>query len=166
MRSESTNEINEIDIEILSLLEKRARLVVEGAKSGGATNSNEKKKWKSLLEKECKERIMRDIASLCDALVRQKRVAFLGPLFSYTHLALREYFGLGVEAVAVGTIQSVFEEVAAGQCDFGVVPVENSTDGRIVDALETFTRTNLQICGEMIIPIHHSLMGKCTRSEI
>ena len=60
----------------------------------------------------------------------------------------------------------MFEEVNRGHCDYGLVPIENSTDGRIADTLDMFTRLPVQICGEVNFPIHHCLLGMCQRSEV
>ena len=60
----------------------------------------------------------------------------------------------------------MFQEVESGAADFGVVPIENSTDGRIVDTLDMFTRLPLRICGEVQLSVHHNLLAKCGRSEI
>ena len=75
-------------------------------------------------------------------------------------------FGESVEPVPVGSISAVFEEVNGGQSNFGVVPVENSTDGRIADTLDMFTRLRVRICGEVPLRIHHSLLGVGPRSSI
>jgi len=68
--------------------------------------------------------------------------------------------------VPVNTIGAVFEEVNRGNTEFGVVPIENSTDGRVVDTLDMFTRLPLRICGEVLIAIHHNLLARCERSQI
>jgi chorismate mutase/prephenate dehydratase len=87
-------------------------------------------------------------------------------MYSYSHLAAIHRFGRSVEFVPVGTIPAVFEEVNAGQSDFGMVPVENSTDGRIADTLDMFTRLPVRICGQVEMQIHHTLLGKCPRTEV
>jgi chorismate mutase/prephenate dehydratase len=98
--------------------------------------------------------------------VKTTRVAYLGPAYSYTHIAALERFGESADLVPVSTIAAVFEEVNRGQADYGIVPIENSTDGRIVDTLDMFTRLPLRICGEVQIAIHHNLLSRCPRSEI
>ena len=109
---------------------------------------------------------MREIYSGCRSLIHQPRVTFLGPLYSFSHLAAIHHFGQSVEAVPVGTIAAVFEEVHRKQSDFGLVPVENSTDGRVADTLEMFARMRVRICGEIELRIHHTLLGKCLRTEV
>ena len=101
------------------------------------------------------------------ALQKVLKVAYLGPEYSYSHLAAIERFGQAVEFLGVSNIAAVFEEVERGHVDFGVVPVENSTDGRIADTLEMFLRMpHLVICAEVRLQIHHNLMAKCEPQEI
>lgn len=110
--------------------------------------------------------VFRELISACRALVKPLRVAFLGPQYSYSHLAAIHRFGQQVEYVAVGTIAAVFEEVIRGHCQFGLVPLENSTDGRIADTLDMFIRTPIRICGQVELEIHHALLAKSPRSDI
>ena len=90
----------------------------------------------------------------------------MGPMYSYSHLAAIHRFGQSVEFVPVATIAAVFEDVDRGHSDFGMVPVENSTDGRIADTLDMFTRLPVRICGEIDLKIHHFLLGKCPRNDV
>jgi chorismate mutase/prephenate dehydratase len=99
-------------------------------------------------------------------LLQEPRVALLGPLYSFSHLAAIQRFGQSVEFVPVGTIAAVFEEVNRGHSNFGLVPIENSTDGRIADTLDMFTRLPVRMCGEVEMHIHHTLLGKCPRTEV
>lgn len=110
--------------------------------------------------------VFREILSGARANVKHKRVAYLGPAHSYSHLAAVEKFGTSMDLVPVSTIASVFEEVNRGAVDYGVVPIENSTDGRIVDTLDMFTRLPLKICGEVQLAINHHLLARCNRSEV
>lgn len=108
----------------------------------------------------------RNINSICKQLATPRKVAFLGPRTSYSHLALMKYFGTGVDLSPVNTIPAVFAEVSGGQADFGVIPIENSTDGGIIDSLEAFSRAPVTICGEVQVPIHHALLANCPREAI
>src|SRR5439155_25115428 len=99
-------------------------------------------------------------------LVKTLRIAYLGPAYSFTHLAALERFGTSASLMPVSTIAAVFEEVNRGHADYGIVPIENSTDGRIVDTLDMFTRLPLRICGEVQIAIHHNLLARCPRGEV
>ena len=110
--------------------------------------------------------IFRELISGTRALTRKLRIAILGPLYSYSHLAALHRFGQTVEFVPVGSIGAVFEEVDRGQADYGLVPIENSTDGRISDTLDMFTKLPVRICGEVELPIHHTLLAKCERTDI
>jgi chorismate mutase/prephenate dehydratase len=118
------------------------------------------------LSDESLQAVFREIVSGSRALATKLRVAYLGPDYSYSHLAAIQRFGQSVDLVAVGTITAAFEEVEARQVDFGVVPLENSTDGRIADTLDNFARKPVQICGEVQLCIHHQLLGRCARSEV
>jgi chorismate mutase/prephenate dehydratase len=110
--------------------------------------------------------IYRELISGSRAIEGAIRVAFLGPQYTYSHLAAIHRFGQSVEFVPVGTIPAVFEEVTRGHVQYGIVPLENSTDGRIADTLDMFTRADVTICSEVQLRIHHALLGRCDRSEI
>ncbi|MGL4422513.1 MAG: prephenate dehydratase, partial [Gemmataceae bacterium] len=101
------------------------------------------------------------------ALQRVQKVAFLGPEYSYSHLAALERFGESVEFMRVGSISAVFEEVNRKHVDYGVVPLENSTDGRIADTLDMFMRIpTVRICAEVRLIVHHNLLANCQQMEI
>ena len=93
-------------------------------------------------------------------------VAYLGPPYSYSHLAAVERFGQSVEFVPVGNIPAVFQEVESAQADYGLVPVENTTDGRVADTLDMFTTTKVRICAEVQLRIHHNLLASCERGDV
>jgi len=101
------------------------------------------------------------------ALQKTLKVSYLGPEYSFSHLAAVERFGQAVEFMRVGSIAAVFEEVNRGHADFGVVPLENSTDGRVADTLDMFLRLpQLKVCAEVRLPIHHNLLANCEQQEI
>jgi len=110
--------------------------------------------------------VFREILSGSRQLEKHLRVAFLGPLYTYSHLATLHRFGDSVELLPVGSIAAVFEEVHRQQADYGLVPIENSTDGRIADTLDMFTRLRVRICGEVQLRIHHALLGLGDRSSV
>lgn len=110
--------------------------------------------------------VFRPLLSAGRQRIRSDRVAYLGPAYSFTHLAAINRFGESSDLVPVSTIATVFEEVNRGHVDYGLVPIENSTDGRIVDTLDMFTRLPLRICGEVQLHVHHNLLARCDRSEI
>ena len=110
--------------------------------------------------------IYRELLSASRRSIKASRVAYLGPQFSYTHLAAIERFGKWADLIPVNTIAAVFEEVNRSHAEFGIVPIENSTDGRIIDTLDMFTRMPLRICGEVQIAVNHNLLARCPRSEV
>ncbi|MCA8985092.1 MAG: prephenate dehydratase [Planctomycetaceae bacterium] len=110
--------------------------------------------------------VFREVLSAAKQKIKRQRVAYLGPLYSFTHFAALERFGSHADLVSVNTIAAVFEEVNRGHTEFGIVPIENSTDGRIVDTLDMFQRLPLKICGELQIAVHHNLLSRSPRSEI
>ena len=111
--------------------------------------------------------IFREVLSSSRSLQRPLRVAFLGPKYSYSHLASVAKFGEAVEHVPVGSIAAVFEEVNRRHVQFGLVPLENSTDGRIVDTLEMFVRLpGLKIRAEVRLRVHHCLIGRCEWGQV
>jgi chorismate mutase/prephenate dehydratase len=106
------------------------------------------------------------LSSGARSAIKATRVAYLGPQYSYSHIAAIEHFGTQMELAPVASIKSVFEELVHNTATYGVVPIENSTDGRIVDTLDMFARNPVRICGEVQLKIHHQLLGRCTRAEI
>jgi chorismate mutase / prephenate dehydratase len=172
--------ISQLDQDLVELAEERARLVVEAAAQNPSqaealcTPTLDAESWERLapaagevaLPQSCVQALLREVASGCRRLIREPRIAFLGPLYSFSHLAAIHRFGQSVQLVPVGSIAAVFEEVHRKQSDFGLAPIENSTDGRVADTLDMFTRMRVRICGEVELRIHHSLLGKCQRTDV
>ncbi len=104
-------------------------------------------------------RVFRELISACLALEQPLSIAYLGPQGTFTHAAVHKHFGRFVKPVPLGAIDEVFREVAAGSADFGVVPVENSTEGMVTHTLDVFPGSNLRICGEVLLRIHHHLVS-------
>jgi chorismate mutase / prephenate dehydratase len=104
-------------------------------------------------------RLFREIMSACLAQQEPLKVAFLGPEGTFTQAAVLTHFGHSVRGLAMASIDEVFHEVEAATADFGVVPVENSTEGTVNNTLDGFLSSPLKICGEVELRIHHSLMG-------
>ena len=105
-------------------------------------------------------RLFREIMSACLALERVMKIAFLGPEGTFTQAAALKHFGHSVQTLPMPTIGDVFREVESGMSSYGVVPVENSTEGVINHTLDEFMRSSLHICGEVELRIHHHLLGK------
>jgi chorismate mutase/prephenate dehydratase len=103
--------------------------------------------------------IFREVMSACRALEHRLRVAFLGPQGTFSEQAVWAHFGHSIDAVAVDCIDEVFRRVEAGQCEFGVVPVENSTEGSVSYTLDALLNTSLKISGEVSLTIVHHLLA-------
>ena len=171
--------IAEVDRELVRLLNERTSLFLEKtAKSetpsramfdlsddAGLWQRVEKANKGPLNAGELKS-IFRTVLSASRQRIRRTRVSYLGPAYTFTHLAAIHQFGESADLVPVSTIATVFDEVNRGHVDFGVVPIENSTDGRVVDTLDMFTRLPLRICGEVQLHVHQNLLARCERSEI
>jgi chorismate mutase/prephenate dehydratase len=174
--------IDRLDQQILDLANQRAALesrhaerrraagkdadVVAGAKSDAERLDRLVKRNPGPLSQRAVRAVFRELASGSRAVSTARSVAFLGPLHSYSHQASIARFGHDIDLIPVGSIGSVFEEVRGGTSDFGLVPMENSTDGRIADTLDNFARSSAEICGEVQLRIHHMLAARCPRSAV
>ncbi len=102
--------------------------------------------------------LFRQIMSMCLSMERPLTIAFLGPEGTFTHEAALKHFGKSVINAPQSAIEDVFRTVVVGECDFGVVPVENSTEGMVNQTLDNFVDTTLSIVGEVEIRVHHYLL--------
>lgn len=171
--------LEELDRELAQLLQRRVELAQEAMDSDqhpAASSTSWEADWHAIervidavegpLPKAALRSIYREILGSSRALFQPVRVLYLGPQYSYSHLAAVERFGDSAELVPVSTIPSVFQALDRKQADFGLVPVENSTDGRIADTLDMFARLPVRVCGEVQLCVHHHLLAKCRRSEV
>jgi len=110
-------------------------------------------------------RLFREIMSACLAQERPLKVAYLGPEGTFTQAAVLKHFGHSVRALALPSTDDVFQEVQAGTANFGVVPIENSSEGTVNNTLDRFISTSLHICGEVELRIHHYLIGRMKALE-
>lgn len=176
-RKPSTKQLEKLDREILDLINRRAELTAQRAESEDPTATDQISSDVETLQRIVKQNqgdlpdaavqsIFRELLSGSRAIASRVRVAFLGPEYTYSHLAAIEGFGQSADLVPVGTIASVFEEVEQGQSAYGLVPVENSTDGGIVDTLECLIHSPVKICGEVPLHIHHCLLGTGPRKDV
>ena len=110
-------------------------------------------------------RLFREIMSSCLALEQPMRIAFLGPEGTYTHDAALKHFGHSVITVSHNAIDEIFRDVEAGFSHYGVVPIENSTEGVVDHTLDMFLSSPLQISGEVELRIHHCLLAKGDKLE-
>jgi chorismate mutase/prephenate dehydratase len=117
------------------------------------------------LDGEVAARLFREIMSACLALEKPLSVAFLGPLGTFSQSAATKQFGHAAAMCPCVSIDEVFRDVAAGNADYGVVPVENSTEGAISRTLDLLQTTPLKVCGEVDLRIHHHLLRKVAGTE-
>ncbi len=110
--------------------------------------------------------IYREIMSASLALERDVRIAYLGPPATFTHLAARSKFGASVDYFSCGSISDVFAMVSAGSVDYGVVPVENSTEGAVTHTFDQFCNTSLKICAEVYLRISLNLLSMSSLDKI
>lgn len=164
----SVRQLAKLDRQIVELLNQRAEMVRERSEANPkqAAATSELPKNPGPLSDSALRAIYREIDSGTQAVLETTRVAYLGPEYTFSHLAAIESFGQSADLVPVGTIASVFEEVERGQADFGIVPIENSTDGRITEALDCLRRTPLRVCREVPLRIHHCLLGTGERKDV
>jgi chorismate mutase/prephenate dehydratase len=106
-----------------------------------------------------------EIISACRALERALAIAYLGPRGTYSEEAARKQFGAAATPLACASIAEVFRQVESGAAGYGVVPVENSTEGSIGTTLDLLVGTRLRICGEVLLPIHHCLLSQAPAIE-
>ncbi|MFK8016827.1 MAG: prephenate dehydratase [Gammaproteobacteria bacterium] len=107
-------------------------------------------------------RLFREIMSACLAQQEPLKVAFLGPEGTFSQAAVLKHFGHSVRAIALPTIEEVFAEIEGGVADFGIVPIENSTDGTVFNAFDMFVSSKLHICGEVELIIEQHLISRAT----
>jgi chorismate mutase/prephenate dehydratase len=167
--------IDEIDAAIQALISERARCAqrigtLKGLKSTAEYYRPEReaqvlrgvveRNRQGPLRNEEMVRLFRELMSACLAQEEPLKVAYLGPEGTFTQSAVFKHFGHSVRALSVATIDEVFHEVESGLADFGVAPVENSTEGTVNHTLDMFLTSPLKICGEVELRIHQHLMGR------
>jgi chorismate mutase/prephenate dehydratase len=167
--------IDELDQEIQSRISERARVAQEIArikqKLGGNGDhyrpAREAEVLRRVVERnegplsnETLGRLMREVMSACLSLESPLTVAYLGPEGTYTQAAVYKHFGHFVTARSLAAIDEIFREVEAGNADYGVVPVENSTEGVVSHTLDLFVVSPLKVCGEVALPVHHHLLAR------
>lgn len=110
-------------------------------------------------------RLFREIMSACLAQQEPLKIGFLGPEGTHSQQAVYKHFGHSIHGLPLSSIEEVFQEVEAGHADFGVVPVENSTQGTIQSTLDMFLTSKLRICGEVELRVHQHLLSRANRLE-
>src|SRR5207248_1671753 len=107
----------------------------------------------------CLDAVYRELMSGSFALEKPLSIGFLGPDGSFSHSASMLKFGSSVQYVPLSDIPGVFEEVVRGHIDYGLVPVENSLHGGVIDTLDAFLSSSAKICAEVLISVHHNLLS-------
>jgi chorismate mutase/prephenate dehydratase len=176
--SELRRQIDAIDDQILELLNRRAGVVIEvgRAKAGEQKEFYVPSREQAIYErltaasagpfpKEAIRRVFREIISASLSLEQPMKVAFLGPQATFTHVAAMQQFGFSAQLVPQKSIPAVFDEVLRGRAHYGVVPVENSTEGVVSHTLDMFMESDLKINAEILLGISHDLLSRSGRLE-
>lgn len=175
---ELRKEIDAVDDAILDLLNQRAQWAIEvgKAKTGGAQDFYIPARERAIFERlsaanrgpfpqEGIRRVWREIISASLSLEHPMKVVFLGPQATNTHVAAMRQFGYSAQLIPEKSVSAVFEDVSRGRADFGVVPVENSTEGVVAHTLDMFMVTDLVINAEIKLAISHDLLSLSGRME-
>jgi chorismate mutase/prephenate dehydratase len=170
--------IDAVDDRLLELLNERAALVMEvgslktAAQGDFHVPSREREIYERLTNRnqgpfpnEALRSVFREIISASLALEAPMKVAFLGPQATFSHLAAMQQFGLSAELVPQKSIPAVFEEVEKGRAQYGVVPVENSTEGVVSHTLDMFMDSGLKVNAEVLLEVSHYLLSRTGRLE-
>jgi chorismate mutase / prephenate dehydratase len=176
---ELRSQIDRLDDQILTLLHQRAELVHEIGQlkkdSGLEIYSPEREEQllqslvernKGRLQPRSIRAVYREIMSASIAVEKAVAIAYLGPEATWTHQAAREKFGASVQYIPQSNIGEVFEAVSRRAADYGVVPVENSTEGAVVHTLDMFMDFDLQVCAQLLLKIENHLLGRGPREGI
>ena len=171
--------IDALDYRLVELLNERARVVAEIGKLKSKTDKpiyapdREKEVLariaeanKGPLPDKCLVAIWRELMSGSFVLEKPLRIGYLGPGGSFSHTAAMLKFGQSVEYEPLADIRSIFEEIRKGHCDLGIVPIENTTGGGVIETLDALVDFSVKICSEVLMEIHHNLLASCSLEEI
>ena len=178
--NELRQQIDDLDKQILELLNRRTELALNVGKLKAKTNMTYRDpvREQMLLEnlvamnagrpfpEKALRAVYREIMSACLAVQEPVTVAFLGPEASFTHIATIKHFGSSAKQKPVGSQADVFREVETNRADYGVLAIENSTEGAVNATLDAFVKSNLSISSEILVRISHYLLAKCSMDEI
>ena len=168
--SKIRDEIDSIDNQILSLLNNRAKLAIQAGEAKHDTSKYKPARESSILERlialnkgpleaEQVKNVFSEIISSCRSTESTFTISYLGPEGTFSESALQGQFGKSVEKIPQETIRSIFESLDNGSSDFGIVPIENSTEGSVNATLDCLNEFDLKICGEIEMEIHQNLLG-------
>lgn len=171
---EIRDRIDVLDSQIQKLISERAALAQEVArlkKDGGDADSYYRPEREAAVLRKVVERnqgplsgeeiarLFREIMSACLSLQQPMKIAYLGPEGTFTQAAALKHFGQSVDTMPSGSIDEVFRDVESRAAHYGVVPIENSTEGVVRHTLDMFINSPLKVCGEVELRIHHHLLG-------
>ena len=173
------SKIDGIDSKLVRLLNERTKLVLEIGKIKHAAGEEfyapdrEEAVLRRIVEKgrgplpaDSLRAIYREVMSSSLALEKPLVIAYLGPEATYSHMAVIQKFGSSLKYEPLPNITDVFTEVSKGRADYGVVPIENSTEGAITHTYDMFVDSELKICSQIVLQIRHNLMATCPRDQI
>ena len=176
---ELRKQIDRLDAKIVELLNQRAALASQIGKikkeqgQGAYDPKREEEIYQHILSanqgplsKEALLSIYRELMSGMLVLEKEMKVAFLGPPGTFSHSAAKAKFGSSVEFIPARTIEDVFAVVARGRVDYGVVPIESSAGGGVVDTMDMFMDYDVKVAAEFLLPIHHNLLSLSSREAI
>lgn len=171
--------IDLLDTKIVELLNKRANVVKEIGETKKRTKAQvyapdrEMQVYKRVtsnnkgpLGNKCIIAIYRELMAGSLVLEKPLKISYLGPEGTFSYFAAKKKFGTSLEYLPSNGIDVVFREVANGRTDYGVVPIENTTEGSVRETLNMFVEYDVKVCAEIIMQINHSLMAKCKINKI
>lgn len=171
--------IDEIDRKLVELLNERANVVIDigGIKSKAGKPVYAPDREKEVLEKvtgankgplpnKCLQAIWRELMSGSFVLERPLRVGYLGPAGSFSHTAAMLKFGQSADYEPLADIRGIFDEVSKGHCDLGIVPIENTLGGGVIETLDALVDSDVKVCSEILMAIHHNLLANCKIDQI
>ncbi|HLF17677.1 MAG TPA: prephenate dehydratase [Candidatus Omnitrophota bacterium] len=177
--NELRKKINSIDEKLVKFLNERADVSLEigkiKEKNKSAIYSPEREKEvlerirqinKGPMTPEAFEAIYREIMSSSLALEKKLKIAYLGTVGSFTHMAAIKKFGSQIEYISCTSILEVFQKVEQGECDYGVVPVENTTEGAVTHTFDLLVDSDLKVCAQTMLKISHCLLSKYNMKDI
>jgi chorismate mutase/prephenate dehydratase len=176
---ELRKKIDELDHQLVKLLNERARVVVDIGKLKNKTAKpvyapdREKEVFARIIKAnegplpdKCLIAIWRELMSGSFVLERPLRIGYLGPGGSFSHNAAMLKFGQSVEYEPLTDITSIFDEVSKGHCDLGLAPVENTMGGGVIETLDALIDSDVKVCAEVLMAIHHNLLGNCSMEQV
>ena len=171
--------IDEVDCQLVKLLNERARVVIDIGKLKSQTGSpvyapdREKeviekvtKANKGPLPDKCIQAMWRELMSGSFVLERPLRVGYLGPGGSFSHTAAMLKFGQSADYEPLVDIRSIFDEVSKKHCDLGIVPIENTLGGGVVETLDALVDSDVKVCSEILMAVHQNLLANCPLEQI